>query len=384
MTTLLKLFRILYFLFQDTFCLCLPRRVRIHTDYLLLRTDGIGDFVLWLSSASYLLSTKPRSTSLLICPQSVYELALQTGLFDYIIPVDYTKYISNIFYRFSVSRHIRSFSANTTLNFTYSRTFITGDSIVRIANSQQSIGFCGDFANTSSWESLVSNNWYSRLINITSTAANEVTRNTEFIRALLDQPGLPLINPSLPLVSADISQFNLPYQFILLFPGASTYKRQWPIQKFCELSRELYLTYGYTIVICGGKEDSLIASQLEKSLGFYCINLVGATTLTQFCEIVKHATLVVTNETSAVHIAASSSVPTVCIQGGGHYSRYLPFPPELDIRHPLLAVHKMPCFQCDWNCTISHPPTNPWPCIDRIEVSDVFIQIQSLLNPNNE
>jgi ADP-heptose:LPS heptosyltransferase len=103
--------------------------------------------------------------------------------------------------------------------------------------------------------------------------------------------------------------------------------------------------------------------------------------LSQLAAIVARAQLVLTNETSALHIAAAYGVPTICILGGGHYGRFMPYQVELTGGRtlPRAIIHQMPCFGCGWECIYERPKGAPVPCIEQIDVADVWQAVSDII-----
>ena len=111
------------------------------------------------------------------------------------------------------------------------------------------------------------------------------------------------------------------------------------------------------------------------------LNWVGRTSLPGLAAVLAHAELLVGNETSAIHVAAAVGTPAVCILGGGHYGRFMPYLVEQRDGRPLpvAAVHRMGCFGCDWRC-VYHPPREaPVPCIEQLTVEDVWAAVHGVL-----
>jgi ADP-heptose:LPS heptosyltransferase len=90
---------------------------------------------------------------------------------------------------------------------------------------------------------------------------------------------------------------------------------------------------------------------------------------------------VVSNETGAAHLAAAVETPVVCLLGGGHYGRFVPYPEEYRAKAPapLPVVHTMDCFGCDWRCIYPVAKGKPTPCIERISVDAVWGAIERLI-----
>jgi len=55
-------------------------------------------------------------------------------------------------------------------------------------------------------------------------------------------------------------------------------------------------------------------------------NLCGTTSLTELVDIISKAKLLITNDSSALHIAACLNTQTICLLMGRHYGRFAPYP----------------------------------------------------------
>jgi ADP-heptose:LPS heptosyltransferase len=93
---------------------------------------------------------------------------------------------------------------------------------------------------------------------------------------------------------------------------------------------------------------------------------------------------VLTNDTSAVHLAAATGVPAVCITGGGHWRRFVPYPASLGIVADLVEVvsmeQDMTCFNCDWRCVLPHVNGEALPCVSRVPVARVIEAVDRVLS----
>ena len=54
-------------------------------------------------------------------------------------------------------------------------------------------------------------------------------------------------------------------------------------------------------------------------------SVVVKTNINELIEAIRDAEFLITNETSAVHIAESVTTKSFCILGGGHFGRFLPY-----------------------------------------------------------
>ena len=55
-------------------------------------------------------------------------------------------------------------------------------------------------------------------------------------------------------------------------------------------------------------------------------DLTGQTTLPELLTLMKHAALVISNDTGPAHLSIALGVPTIVIVGGGHFTSFVPYP----------------------------------------------------------
>jgi ADP-heptose:LPS heptosyltransferase len=346
----------------------------------IVRVDNIGDFVLWLPSAEQLTSHYATEIKpILICNESCIDIANSINYFSRVIGVELSKFSQNLFYRWHILRTISELSPRIIIQPSYSRFFSIGDSIIRVSRASERIGSVGDLSNISSIRRIISNRWYTKLVSASATNLMELERNTEFNYRL----GIINSYTSIPKISkiCQLSSSKKIHQdFFVIFPGSSSAYKSWPVASFAKIAIRIVEKYGWTPVILGGCNEFSIGEQLEEKLIKYSSkNYVGKTTLTELVEILRTARVLVSNDTSAIHIAASVNTPSACILGGGHYGRFLPYPDTIEGIKPAVVINKMSCFGCNWHCKFSNDTSLPYPCISGIEVDSVFETVESII-----
>ena len=154
----------------------------------------------------------------------------------------------------------------------------------------------------------------------------------------------------------------------------------WPA--FNRPAEFIYKETGWRGVVCGGAGDAPLADALCQESSAPLLNWTGRTSLSELLVVFHAAKLLLANETSAVHLSEAVKLPTVCILGGGHFGRFVPYTVEEDAKLPLMrtAIHKMDCFGCDWRCIYKVPADKPQPCIEGISVADVCQIIREILS----
>jgi len=291
---------------------------------------------------------------------------------DEVIPVDRKKIIRDPVYRFKILRQIRLLGIETAIQTTYSREFRLGDSLIRAMGAMLRIGSTGDLSNITSWQKKISDKWYSQLITAKEEPLMELQRNAEYMR------GLGLRNftagtPSLPSLANLPENLMIEQPYFIIFPGASFPGKLWPVERFGEVLLKLNGSNSGIAVLCGSRQERALCARIIDLSGTEALNLAGETTLPELVEVIRRAKFLVGNDTSAIHIAAAVGTPSICILGGGHYGRFLPYVVESGGHiMPVPVVHQMDCFGCDWKCTQTHVRDGAFPCILRIPVHEVF------------
>jgi len=350
-----------------------PRGVAI------IRMDSIGDFILWLDTAKEFRNLYPNTKITLIANQSWSNLAALLPYWDEVIPVSRKKLTRNLAYRFKTLKQIRSLGFETAIQPVFSREYLRGDSLIRATGALYKIGFAGDLNNMTFWQKKISDKWHSQLIPATTEPLMELQRNAEFIRGL----GFRNFSPHLPEIP---KLFDLPPQlkmngpYFVIAPGASQAGRRWPTERFSEILKRVANLTRFTPVVCGTREESDLCNDLIVKANVASVNLAGLTTLPELVEVIRHAEILISNESSFVHIAAAVRTPAVCILGGGHFERFIPYEVETgDNIAPILVYQRMDCFNCNWKCTQPQDKGKAMPCILSITADEVMEAVEQAI-----
>ena len=341
-----------------------------------VRLDAIGDFVLWSSTFEDLKGLYPKSEYdwILVGNGAWRTLADSMGLFDQILTVSRNRLRKNPFYRNQMLKQFRRLPCDLAIHSTFSRDFSVADSIVRFLSAPVKVGFEGDLTNIKSWQRKISNGWYTLLCSTKSESGSEVELHAEFISHLKKKPALVKVPDLAPYFSSGKIQYRVPSDpYFVLFPGASWAGKRWPLKNFFQVAEKIQANTGWLCVLAGSNDDHKIMEMelkgIEGSLkGFRLENFMSRTTLPELGQLLKESKLLISNDTSAVHLGAALATPTVCILGGGHFGRFLPYP----VVNPACVYVNMSCFGCGWNCIHSRSAGDPVKCIVDITVEKVY------------
>ena len=90
---------------------------------------------------------------------------------------------------------------------------------------------------------------------------------------------------------------------------------------------EKFIADGYQVAFVGTRDerwDAALLREVSKKSGV--TDLTGQTTLSELLTLMKHAALVISNDTGPAHLSIALGAPTIVIVGGGHFSSFVPYP----------------------------------------------------------
>ena len=364
----------------DAVLLSLLPRGRETNDVMIVRLDAIGDFVLWLDAAKELRRLHPGRRLVLVGNAIWAGLASRMDYWDEVVPVHLSRFTRLSVYRLRVLASVRRRGFVRAVQPTYSRVSIVGDVLIRASRARERVGSAGDLSNMTPDEKRASDRIYTELVPARPGAMMEISRNAEFVSGLARAPVAPAC-PEIPRLGELPAALRVDGPYLVLFPGASAALRQWPAERFAETANRLAANTPMTTVLCGSDGERALCAEVAGRLSGPWIDLSGRTALWEFVEIVRGARFLLGNETSAVHVAAAVRTPAVCILGGGHYGRFMPYGDLVDGRHaPAAVIHSMACFGCNWICTQPHRAGGPVPCITGIAVDEVVLRSQQTMS----
>lgn len=121
---------------------------------------------------------------------------------------------------------------------------------------------------------------------------------------------------------ARIAALNVP--IAVMCPGGKQVAHRWPKENFAAIGRML-ASRGLNVVLVGSAEDASLCSAIVREIGTGQ-SLAGELTLAGTNWLLRRASIMVSNDTGPMHLAATSNTPTVAIFGSGDFrGRWYPF-----------------------------------------------------------
>ncbi|MEP0901147.1 glycosyltransferase family 9 protein [Nodosilinea sp. FACHB-13] len=109
--------------------------------------------------------------------------------------------------------------------------------------------------------------------------------------------------------------------YLLLNPWASCPSRMYDLERFAIAARTLADKTGWPVVVTGTAKDRAAAASLLDTLGPHAIDLIGQTSLEDLVALVAQARLLLSNNTSTMHIADATQTPSVILFAGTELER---------------------------------------------------------------
>jgi lipopolysaccharide heptosyltransferase II len=155
-----------------------------------------------------------------------------------------------------------------------------------------------------------------------------------------------------------------------LCPGAEYgAAKRWLPERFAEAAVKITARSSAQWILLGTKNDAAIGEQIAAVIGDHCINRIGQTTLEQLIDELRRCSLLLTNDTGTMHLAALLGVPVVAVFGSTEPRLTGP----LGNGHTVLRHHVecSPCFLRE--CPID------FRCMKAISADEVASAVLSLL-----
>lgn len=155
--------------------------------------------------------------------------------------------------------------------------------------------------------------------------------------------------------------------------GAHHATKRWPLEKFAELCNILYSAFGADIILLGGTDDKEICDKIVSLSTAPIQNCSGSKSILATAEILDRCSLLVSNDTGVMHIAAARKVPVVAIFGSTVPEfGFSPYRVE-----NIIVQKELSCRPCT-NIGRDKCPLGHFNCMNQIEVEDVMDAIKKL------
>lgn len=355
----------------------------------LVRLDAIGDFIIWLDSAAEFRKQFKDRTLVLVCNKACEGIAKASGLFDEIVPVDTGKlnYAGNFKFRKQLVEELNRISVEILIQTAFTRRVYTDVVVSAIAAAKKVTIRDTSFDNAARWALDRTDAIYDEVIDTNESGHEdmmEILRNARFTRLVTGST----FKSSVPVLKTSPIREELILQgdYFVVFPGGSFKAKMWPMDRFAEAAQYIHDKTGWKCCVCGAPNEKYLARALIENYKGDVIDMTGKTSLIESIEIIRNARFLIGNDTSGIHFAAATGTKALCVFGGWHYGRFLPYDVEDDKGRPLPAVcvKNMQCFNChiinkSKECQRHMRQTGLFTCVDEVSVEQVKEALDRIL-----
>jgi heptosyltransferase-2 len=169
----------------------------------------------------------------------------------------------------------------------------------------------------------------------------------------------------------DSCAFKIPEKFVVFTPGAIYGpSKQWPMEHFRELAKQLHKAFGYKILLLGTIDDvesgKIIAHKHD-----WIHNNCGKTTLAQLLAILTKTQLLVGNDSGSMHLMAALQRPQIAVFGSTSPTWTGPINANATVMSSNLTCS--PCFSR--TCRFGH-----YDCLTQINPENILAEVQKHLS----
>lgn len=163
---------------------------------------------------------------------------------------------------------------------------------------------------------------------------------------------------------------------VVVAPGSKWFTKKWPLEYFNRVIKELEKREYTTVVVVGGKEEMFFNMPLANTT----IDLRGKTTLLELAEVIRRADIVLTNDSSPIHIASAFPNVRILALFGPTVEKFGFFPWSKNSE--VFQVEGLECRPCSIHGGDSCPKKH-FKCMLDIKPEMVLERIESILESEN-
>lgn len=210
---------------------------------------------------------------------------------------------------------------------------------------------------------------------VRKTTTKSIRSTLELYSSALDKLNLPF-HKTYPVLMANSSDVHKKYdllenEYIMIFPGATSFTKRWLPQYFTELTDSLK---DQKIVIAGSSSEMESAQYIVNNSKSDIVNLTGKTSIEELISLISSAKAVIANDSGPAHIAAALRKPQITIFGAT--SPKLGFAPLNE--NGIIITKNLPCSPCSLHGSDSCP-LGHFDCMTQIKPDDVLIKLHEMI-----
>lgn len=344
---------------------------QIADSVLILALGGIGDFIMLTASLQSYRKVFQKDTIVIVGREELLPLIDKNPFSFHFIGINYKKFRFGIIERFKLFTKLKEYNVKICINTSYSSSheFIE-HRIIKWTKSDKNICLqCLDKIDKRDYSI------YTDIIQQKTDKMFEIQRNNEVLCYLGGKDHYDektyIWGLSDQIVQKIKTKYQIDHNCYAIFAGSGVKKKCWNISNFITIIKALS-NYGLKPILLGSKLEQEDNQKIVRSLPkINVLDLTLETDLIETSAIIKNSKFIISNDSSAAHIAKSVGTKAFVILGGGHYGRFLPYQDNLVEVFTNLEFEK--CFYCQWECVY-----DSFKCLQTVTPEEILKRIRSL------
>ncbi|MDA0997364.1 MAG: hypothetical protein O2944_04050 [Proteobacteria bacterium] len=340
----------------------------------LVSSGGLGDTILFsLILPRFLELIGPDEPATLIVRNESAQLRFLFPERVNVIGIDYRRFIRDPFYKLRTAEIVRGLNARIAVSTDHLRLPTVDDVLILASGAAERYAL-----EPRSWpkhdaQLRRQRGWYSRLVAPTMGMAHRLIRWWELANALGGRSLAP------PVVRLGRAQLPPPLAKtrprIVLHPFSAIAERETAPEVFIAIAEAYALSH--EIVLSAGPGD-LERAPRHRTLAELPWVSLDQSDFTGKAALVRSADLVVSVDTSLMHLAAGSGVPTLCLASAAHIVDSVPYDSRIAPPNARFEVPEIDCAGCLGQCI--HPLENGrYLCLSQITPARALAAARDML-----
>lgn len=344
---------------------------------LIVYNMALGDGIIFSGVSDHIrkIWSKDKYEVTLTCQSAFASLYKADNTFDHVMPLDFAGSILNLKKRCKLYRKLREHSYDIIVDPVGCDDCTTNVFVTRAAIGTKKIGVMDKTRAIHEMPGWMRKKIYSQVIELNIPHMHLLEQYAAFWESLSGEK-CELKLAQLPKVEL---KMDLPKKFFIVFPVASVDVKKWKPGNYAVIAKKIHDKTKLPLLVCGTEHDRPSINEfLAELTEVPVIDTVGKTNIIEYTELIGRACLILTNDTSAYHIAVARQVPTVMLCGGYVYDKYANYPcKKLNCQEPILVTERMECYNCGNHC--KYQGFSVYPCIEKITVENVWNCTEQLI-----
>lgn len=336
---------------------------------------ALGDCILFMGTAGYMKTLYPKTHyHLTVTCQKEYE-ALFLREFEDVLPLDYRRASVNLFYRIHMLWRLRKQYYDLAIDPIGAEACSPNVFAMHALSAGKKIGALSASDKIQQCPAWIREHIYDEIL------CNPIKNlhRVEFYAWFWSELGNCSFRPKLAKLPVKCS-LRLPERYFVVFPSASSPAKRWPAENFARIAGRIFKRTGWPLVLCGTKMDVDAVGKMKQNLpaGVPVTDCVSQTSVMDFIGLINGAELVLTNDTSAYHIAVAGGRKTCIVTGGYVYETFIKYPCiRYGCREPVIVYRHRSCENCNNHC--GQRSGAVYPCVLDNSVQAVWDAVLRLL-----